>query len=233
MAQWNNAGLTGSANVNFQALQTTSAVHDPTDCKNVISIASSAADLSVLGFGSVANPGAVGVTANAYIQGAGAVCGGSTSVPAGTIIDSDILLNPYFPFSTNGAANTKDVQAVVTHEMGHVLGMNHSSLLSATMYPYTYIAQRHLSADEKAFIANFYSSGARNLGTINGTVTVGGAPVKFGLVTLTELSGTGAVILSRQRTAPTPRRFLRVLTTSMRNPSTALWGRQTFIRSPA
>ncbi len=62
------------------------------------------------------------------------------------------------------------------------------------MYPYTATAQRHLSADEKAFIANFYPTGAKSLGTINGTVTVGGAPVKFGLVTLTELSGTGAVI---------------------------------------
>lgn len=194
MAQWNNAALATSANVNLLALQTIGTGANQSDCKNVISIAGSAADLSILGFGSAANPGAVGVTANVYIPTAGAtVCDPSKSVPAGTIIDSDILLNPYFQFSTNGAANTRDLQAVVTHEMGHVLGMNHSTLLSATMYPYTAAGQRHLSADEKAFIANFYGA-SKSLGTINGTVTIAGAPVQFGLVTLTELSGTGAVI---------------------------------------
>src|SRR6185312_8308843 len=72
--------------------------------------------------------------------------------------------------------------------------MNHSALLSATMFPYAARAQRHLSWDEKAFVAKFYPSGTNVLGTISGMVTHGGSPVKFGVVILTELSGSGSVL---------------------------------------
>lgn len=182
MANWNNVG---AANVHFNALQTTSAGHNSGDCQNVISIASSAADVSVLG----GPTGIVAVTVNSFVNSAGASPCGGGNIAAGTIIDSDILLNPYYQFSTTAATNTKDVQAVITHELGHVLGLNHSSLLAATMYPFTARFQRHLSWDEKAFAAQYYPSGKQTLGTISGTATVaGGGPIKYGLITATDLT---------------------------------------------
>ncbi len=190
MASWNNAG----SSVHFNALQSTDAAHDPSDCRNVIAIGSTDADLSVLGFVSSATPGAVAVTQNSFVQGGGSVCGGSTSVQAGSIIDSDIVINPYVQFSTNSASGTVDFQAVMTHEMGHVLGMNHSTLMSATMYPYAATHQRHLSADERAFVANYYSTGSTATGVVGGTATLSGNPLKFGVVVLTELSGTGSLV---------------------------------------
>ncbi len=186
MASWNSIG---SANIHFNALSSTITGHNSSDCLNVISVAASAADLSVLGYVSPTSPGVVAVTANAYIMGAGSVCGGTVSVPAGAIIDSDILINPYVSFSTDSTSGTEDVQAVITHEFGHVLGMNHSGLLGTTMYPYAEKHERHQTWDEKAFAATYYPSGTKSLGTISGTVTLGAAPVANGLITLVDFSG--------------------------------------------
>jgi hypothetical protein len=194
MANWNNVG---AASIHFNGLQSTTSGANPNDCTNVISIGSSAADLSVLGFVSAAQPGAIEVTSNGYVATAGVPPGCTTTFPAGSIFDSDILVNPYFTFSTDGSANTIDLQSVMSHEFGHALGMNHSGLLGATMYPYFHngeLYQRHLSSDEKAFAAAFYPSGTKSLGTISGTVTLGTGPVAYGLIVATELSGTGTVI---------------------------------------
>ena len=177
MAGWNSVT---SANIHFNPLQSTAAVHNSGDCQNVISIASTAADLSILGGAG----GVVAVTVNSFVQSAGTVCGGSTSVAGGTIIDSDILLNPYIAFSTDSTAGTKDLQGVIMHEFGHMLGMNHSGLLGATMYPYAAIYQRHLSWDEKAFANVYYPLPSKSVGIIAGTITLGSSPVKYGLVTL-------------------------------------------------
>jgi uncharacterized protein (TIGR03437 family) len=189
MASWNNTGVSA---VHFNALGSTDAAPQAGDCKYEIAIGSTDSDLSVLGFVSPTTPGALAVTLNYVAQTGGSACGGSVS--PGAIIDSDIILNPYVHFSTDSAPATTDLQVVLTHELGHLLGMNHSTLLSATMFPYATRPQRHLSWDEKAFVANFYPSGASVLGTISGLVTYGGSPVQFGVVVLTELSGSGSVL---------------------------------------
>ena len=181
MASWN--GVSNSS-IHFNTLQTTAAGRNPTDCQNVISLASGSADLSILGYASPGSPGLVAVTLNTVITSAGSFCGSTTALAAGTIFDSDILLNPYFTFSTDSTANTKDIQAVLTHELGHALGMNHSGLLGTTMFPFTAKSQRHLGDDEKAFAAASYPLGAKTLGTLSGTVTIGANPIQFGLVTL-------------------------------------------------
>ncbi len=90
----------------------------------------------------------------------------------GSIADADILYNGGdFLFTTDGTGGRYDVQDVGTHELGHLIGFDHSGFAGATMYPFvdpTVILHRSLSMDDRSGLKTAFPSAA--FGSITGTV---------------------------------------------------------------
>ncbi|HWF08127.1 MAG TPA: matrixin family metalloprotease [Bryobacteraceae bacterium] len=167
LATWN--GVT-TANIKFLPLKATDAAIDVNDKQMTIAIGSTASDLSIVG-------GALAVTVNFF------VAGGPTE---GDILDSDIIINPAYAFSTDGST-ANDLQSVMTHELGHSLSANHTGLLGASMFQFN-SGQRFLTTDDLAFVNAAYplASGGGAFGTISGSITASGAGVPFALITATD-----------------------------------------------
>ena len=64
------------------------------------------------------------------------------------ISESDIALNIYYPWTTTGEVGKYDIQGVVTHEVGHLLGLGHSSVTTATMIDGPTFYSTHNTGDE-------------------------------------------------------------------------------------
>lgn len=160
-----------TAAVTFAPPANTTLSNDPNDRKYVVTIQDTPANRSIVG-------SALAVTLFSY------------NPQTGAIADSDIIFNPSVttngqltPFSTDHTLNTFDLQSVLTHEMGHSLGADHSPVISATMFqslppcsPAASVAEctlhQTLSADDIAFATDAYpaANAPAQLGEIKGTV---------------------------------------------------------------
>jgi Matrixin len=127
---------------------------------------------------------------------------------SGNITEADVAINPNPTtlsgastfFSTDGTPGSYDLESVFAHEIGHMLGLEHSGVLAATMQPRLGLngtfnlpnfTTRTLSADDVAGIRAIY--GPRSgLGSITGRVVSGGTPI-FGAHVFAEDAATGRV----------------------------------------
>lgn len=115
----------------------------------------------------------------------------------GALVEGDIFLNSAFDWSTAPAGETNrfDVQSIVTHEVGHLLGLGHSLLgeteirptggrrvlgKSSVMFPIAYAIgttlDRTLHDDDKAAISTTYPTTQflQSTGSVSGRVTLDG-----------------------------------------------------------
>ena len=50
------------------------------------------------------------------------------------VIDSDLIINSYYPLSNSGKSGTYDIKSIFVHEMAHALRVGHSENSNDVMY---------------------------------------------------------------------------------------------------
>lgn len=165
MASWQSIP---TADIRFSDLQFSS-LDSGVDGINLITIADTEAHRGILGV----RPGVSGAVAQTRIV---------FDPDTGEIRKCDIILNPRYRFSTDLETGTYDLQTIVTHELGHALGCDHSPMPGDTMFSVIgegEFYQRYLSADAIAFASRTYPSPDKSRpqasGTISGRITSLGA----------------------------------------------------------
>ncbi len=116
----------------------------------------------------------------------------------GVLEESDIAFNPNHDFSTSGEEDKFDIQSVVTHEVGHMLGLDHSGVVSSVMGPFaavTQVFQRVLQYDDIAGVSEIYpqASNSETVGSIEGRVQANGVGVFGAHVVVQDDTGTTLV----------------------------------------
>ncbi|HEV7798953.1 MAG TPA: matrixin family metalloprotease [Pyrinomonadaceae bacterium] len=122
LASWSRA-----ANINFVEVSSKAQSVSPTgrgDGVNLITIAGTTENLAMFGEGNTTARTRVFYDPN-----------------TGEITEADIVINPYpysetgslLQFSTDAAPGTYDLESTLAHEIGHLLGLNHSQVIGATM----------------------------------------------------------------------------------------------------
>ncbi len=81
----------------------------------------------------------------------------------GEIFDADMLFNPSKTFKVGGVGPGVDIQSVATHEAGHMFGISHSTIQSATMFyalPGGFAARSLTTDDQLAYFKAYGSATA-------------------------------------------------------------------------
>lgn len=124
----------------------------------------------------------------------------------GFITEADIVISPYVEFSTDGSPGTFDFEATLTHEIGHLLGLDHSLVIGATMhehqgkngvYNLSGFSPRTLAEDDLTGIRALYGakdSDQECCGTIAGKLTLGNGKAAKDFQVWAEDAESGQVI---------------------------------------
>ena len=104
-----------------------------------------------------------------------------------SLVEGYVIINGFLS-GTGSTAEEDQFKAVITHEVGHFLGLGHSQVgmhaVFATMYPsIETIGQKTLEADDKAAISLLYPATGypSSVGSISGTVKTPGNAILSGL----------------------------------------------------
>ncbi|HEU4837660.1 MAG TPA: matrixin family metalloprotease [Pyrinomonadaceae bacterium] len=166
LARWSSL-----SNINFLVTWSSATSVSPADAGDGISLLTIADTLENEAFNSEATTGRTRVFFNPE---------------TGSIAEADISINPQpraedgtgLQFSTDGTPGTYDLEATFTHEIGHLLGLDHSSVLSSTMqgrqafngtFGLPALTERTLSEDDRQKIRSLYGPHVK-LGRIEGRV---------------------------------------------------------------
>ena len=138
---------------------------------------------------------------------------GQHSQFVGQLLDADIIFNPSEHFAVPAALNSPDcldasgnpicydLQSLGTHEIGHLLGLSHTGVWGAMLWPFAPTQgtfTRDLSADDRAGIATLYPSSSFPFATgkISGRVLNAFGQRTFGAHVVAVSTTNGATVVS-------------------------------------
>jgi hypothetical protein len=129
----------------------------------------------------------------------------------GEILDADIELNAVdFEFATDGRADRMDLRNTLTHEVGHVLGFDHSAVPQATMHgsaPLGDTNKRDLHNDDVDAACTVYPIDAPTPGSRCGDgAGGGGCTCRAGAAEAPWVAGLAVAVLLRVRAGRARRR---------------------------